>query len=181
MSNLLQFCHHADCRFSVNQLGKVSYNFKFSSRFPKRFPFPFQFSHPEKEPFFSHRLVEPRRYPRPSEPRCPVHDMRVNIFCLDCRALGCLLCADDPSAHPNHQVMSLRQASSMLRVGTDTTSRLMCIYIYGLVQERRNSSALALELRLSCTNPSIYNLISAQGDGRFHRIQFRKHLINRLC
>ena len=25
----------------------------------------------------------------------------------------------------------------------------------GLVQERRNSSALALELRLSCTNPSM--------------------------
>ena len=30
-------------------------------------------------------------------------------------------------------------------------------YIDGLVQERRNSSALAMELRFSCTNPSIYN------------------------
>ena len=29
-------------------------------------------------------------------------------------------------------------------------------YIDGLVQERRNSSALAMELRMSCTNPSIY-------------------------
>ena len=28
-------------------------------------------------------------------------------------------------------------------------------YIDGLVQERRNSSALAMELRLSCTNPSM--------------------------
>ena len=28
----------------------------------------------------------------------------------------------------------------------------------GLVQERRNSSALAMELRLSCTNPSIISL-----------------------
>ena len=28
--------------------------------------------------------------------------------------------------------------------------------IDGLVQERRNSSALAMELRLSCTKPSIY-------------------------
>ena len=28
-------------------------------------------------------------------------------------------------------------------------------HIDGLVQERRNSSALAMELRLSCTNPSI--------------------------
>ena len=30
-------------------------------------------------------------------------------------------------------------------------------YIDGLVQERRNSSALAMELRLPCTNPSIYS------------------------
>ena len=29
--------------------------------------------------------------------------------------------------------------------------------IYGLVQERRNSIANALELRLSCTNPTISN------------------------
>ena len=28
-------------------------------------------------------------------------------------------------------------------------------HIEGLVQERHNSSALAMELRLSCTNPSI--------------------------
>ena len=30
-------------------------------------------------------------------------------------------------------------------------------HIDRLVQERRNSSALAMELRLSCTNPSIYS------------------------
>ena len=30
------------------------------------------------------------------------------------------------------------------------------VYIVGLVQERRNSIANTLELRLSCTNPSIY-------------------------
>ena len=29
-------------------------------------------------------------------------------------------------------------------------------YIDGLVQVRRNSSALAMELRLSCTNPTIF-------------------------
>ena len=32
----------------------------------------------------------------------------------------------------------------------------MGIHIDGLVQERRNSSALAMELRLSCINPAIY-------------------------
>ena len=31
------------------------------------------------------------------------------------------------------------------------------LYINRLVQERRNSRALAMELRLSCTNPSISN------------------------
>ena len=31
-----------------------------------------------------------------------------------------------------------------------------CLHIDGLVQERRNSIANALELRLPCTNPSIY-------------------------
>ena len=30
------------------------------------------------------------------------------------------------------------------------------VYIDGLMQERRNSSALAMELRLSCINPSIF-------------------------
>ena len=30
-------------------------------------------------------------------------------------------------------------------------------HIDGLVQERRNSSALAMELRLSCTNQSMYS------------------------
>ena len=30
------------------------------------------------------------------------------------------------------------------------------LYIDGLVQEKCNSIAIALELRLSCTNPSIY-------------------------
>ena len=30
-------------------------------------------------------------------------------------------------------------------------------HIDGLVQERRNSSAFAMELRLSCTNPSTYD------------------------
>ena len=32
-------------------------------------------------------------------------------------------------------------------------------YIDGLVQERRNSSALIMELRLSCTKPSIWRVL----------------------
>ena len=33
-------------------------------------------------------------------------------------------------------------------------------YIDGLEQERRNSSALAMELRRSCTNPSTWTSLS---------------------
>ena len=32
---------------------------------------------------------------------------------------------------------------------------LLVLYIDGLVHERRNPSALAMELRISCTNPSV--------------------------
>ena len=34
------------------------------------------------------------------------------------------------------------------------------LHIDGLVQERRNPSALAMELHLSCTNPLIYNTLT---------------------
>ena len=34
-------------------------------------------------------------------------------------------------------------------------TKVTCLDTDGLVQERRNSSALAMELRLSCINPSI--------------------------
>ena len=33
-------------------------------------------------------------------------------------------------------------------------------HIHGFVQERRNSSALAMELRLSYTNPSIWKMVN---------------------
>ena len=48
--------------------------------------------------------------------------------------------------------------------------------IDGLVQERRNSSALAMELRLSCTNPSKYSqsglFPGTVGDERYQAKKF---------
>ena len=38
-------------------------------------------------------------------------------------------------------------------------------YIDGLLQEKRNSSALAMELRLSCTKPSIHRYHALLYDG----------------
>ena len=51
---------------------------------------------------------------------------------------------------------------SLLRLTTHSSLAMHSLdHFNGLVQERGNSSALALELRLSCINPSIYG----SGDG----------------
>ena len=52
-----------------------------------------------------------------------------------------------------HLPLSLRQS-----VVANCLADFKVNYINGLVQERRNSSALAMELRLSCTNPSKKNV-----------------------
>ena len=44
-----------------------------------------------------------------------------------------------------------------------THCSIVMIYIDGLVQERRNSIVDALELRLSCTNPSTYGVTKPAG------------------
>ena len=43
----------------------------------------------------------------------------------------------------------------MFDVQDEISLYYMIEYIDGLMQKRRNSSALAMELRLSCINPSI--------------------------
>ena len=48
----------------------------------------------------------------------------------------------------------------------------VCNHIDGLVQERRNSSALAMELRLSCTNPSIRIAINEKNDQLYHDVSY---------
>ena len=46
--------------------------------------------------------------------------------------------------------------SGFLEIKLVGLRRIQYPHIDRLVQERRNSSSLAMELRLSCTNPSIY-------------------------
>ena len=51
----------------------------------------------------------------------------------------------------------------------------MIFHIDGLVQERRNSTANALELRLSCTNPSIWyqsHPVGFKAMGRLHNTNY---------
>ena len=54
----------------------------------------------------------------------------------------------------------------------------------GLVQEKRNSGVLAMELRPSCTNPSIYYLIGDRlrpttvYDSSLGRVQFHVKIIH---
>ena len=69
------------------------------------------------------------------------------------------LCAKSPCLeHPDHSSVLLHLATSYV-----SWSQLIRwhLHIDGLVQERRNSSALAMELCLFCTNPSICKLLTA--------------------
>ena len=61
-----------------------------------------------------------------------------------------------------HAVISLPMTSRK----TSQAHPLGAVYIDGLVQERRTSSAFAMELRLSCTNPSMSETI----DGKVNQI-----------
>ena len=58
-------------------------------------------------------------------------------------------------------------------ISLSLTKNFECTIIYdtgkhidGLVQERRNSSALVMELRLACTNPLICNCIKSYEERR---------------
>ena len=73
-------------------------------------------SHPDREPFTLHELVEPRKIPKPKPVKCIYHDMPVVIFCQKCQALGCPQCADDPNAHHDHPVQKLEEAMLLVKV-----------------------------------------------------------------
>ena len=89
--------------------------------------------------------------------------------------------------HINH--LTSQQMGTKLSVDCLTSSGLMMvIYIDGLVQEIRNSNALAMELRLSCINPLIYaaveSVITASGNGCLmtsHYLNQCLHNVNCTC
>ncbi|KAI0218954.1 E3 ubiquitin-protein ligase Midline-1 [Lamellibrachia satsuma] len=72
-------------------------------------------SHPDKEPFIQHHLVEPVLLKRPVELKCRQHDELVNIYCKDCCQLGCVLCVDNDGLHPGHRILSLEQAAAFFK------------------------------------------------------------------
>ena len=55
----------------------------------------------------------------------------------------------------------LEKQLNFLQLTSPCTTAMCASYIDGLVQERCNSSANALELHLSCTNLSIMSVVSA--------------------
>ena len=60
------------------------------------------------------------------------------------------------SVHENHRTHpTFPMARPRCLMRDYQISQIWREHIVGLVQKRRNSSALAMELRLSCTNPSI--------------------------
>ena len=52
--------------------------------------------------------------------------------------------------------------SANIMATTIQSKAILCAYFVGIVQERRNSIANAVELRLSCTNPSICEIYVIQ-------------------
>ena len=59
------------------------------------------------------------------------------------------------SQHWFRKWLGAKQAATIIWTDDIYINIYMCAYIDGLVQERSNSIANTLELRLSCTNPSI--------------------------
>ena len=71
------------------------------------------------------------------------------------------MCSNFGPTNSAHYVHGLLRHSHMCthcdtHVATPIWWPPLCAHIDGLMQERRNSSALAMELRLSFINPSIY-------------------------
>ena len=62
---------------------------------------------------------------------------------------------------PEAASLALEQMNGVMIGGRNIKVRISDkhLHIDGLVQEKHNSRALAMELRLSCTNPSIYSLV----------------------
>ena len=74
--------------------------------------------------------------------------------------MGDVVVAGDTTqfCHLKMQDRILKQVTTKLYIQQENVFHCMILTIHyfdGLVQERRNSSALAMELRLSCTNLSI--------------------------
>ena len=84
------------------------------------------------------------------------------------------------SAGQNRVYIQMRWCYFSLK---EIAQRMSCgLYIDGLVQERRNSSALAMELRLSCTNQSIClaTFISGERDFKINCVS-RKRTMKLVC
>ena len=82
------------------------------------------------------------------------------------RDLVCILCGIESVTPLNHEIDTHGTPRNQYARSASALSRALKKHkancnseqalFDGFVQERRNSSALAMELRLSCTNPSIY-------------------------
>jgi hypothetical protein len=59
--------------------------------------------------------VEPHRCPKPEERRCLQHGIAFNIFCETCQSLCCLLCTEEHGSHSGHHILSLTQATELLK------------------------------------------------------------------
>lgn len=75
-------------------------------------------SHPTREPFSLHDLVEPRCPLRPKDVLCTEHGEKLTIYCYLCKAPCCILCVEK-DLHPveeGHKAVSLEEAYAHYKV-----------------------------------------------------------------
>ena len=89
--------------------------------------------------------------------KCFIHEnASENIVCKIAAILSQPQCVKPHSTGIfQENLVNTVTADALALLVTHQAALVLTLYIDGLVQERRNSIANALELRLSCTNPSM--------------------------
>ncbi|XP_067659211.1 E3 ubiquitin-protein ligase Midline-1-like [Haliotis asinina] len=72
-------------------------------------------SHPNREPFTDHELVEPRKELRASLALCSEHGEALSLFCYQCRRPFCLAC-DEAELHVDHPTVSIEEGYAKLKL-----------------------------------------------------------------
>ncbi|XP_046336008.1 E3 ubiquitin-protein ligase Midline-1-like isoform X2 [Haliotis rufescens] len=72
-------------------------------------------SHPNREPFTDHELIEPRKELRSALVLCSEHGEALSLFCHQCRRPFCLAC-DEAELHVDHPTVSIEEGYAKLKL-----------------------------------------------------------------
>ena len=74
-----------------------------------------QLSHPSKDPFTQHKLIEPEKYTKPDVIKCPLHSQEVTLYCEVCKVICCASC-EDCDQHRQHRLLEVSVAYENVKV-----------------------------------------------------------------